>query len=89
MRSAAFILVAASTLAAPSPSGAQMRNHALPPENSLRLSEIITRVEQRDGFRFVDEVEWDRDGYYEVSYYTVDGAKVEIKLDPVTGSPRM
>ncbi|RUX80351.1 PepSY domain-containing protein, partial [Mesorhizobium sp. M7A.F.Ca.CA.004.08.1.1] len=31
----------------------------LPPPNAKKLSEIIAKVEQRDGFRYVDEVDWD------------------------------
>lgn len=60
----------------------------VPPENGLKLSEIIAKIEQRDQFRYIDEVDWDEEGYYEVTYYTSDKAKVEIKIDPVTGQPR-
>ncbi|RUY16492.1 PepSY domain-containing protein, partial [Mesorhizobium sp. M7A.F.Ca.CA.004.12.1.1] len=41
----------------------------LPPPNAKKLSEIIAKVEQRDGFRYVDEVDWDS-GAYTVTYYT-------------------
>lgn len=58
-----------------------------PPQNALKLSEIIAKVEQRDGFRYIDDVEWER-GFYEVTYYTVDRAKVEIRFDPLTGEPK-
>ncbi len=58
-----------------------------PPQNSKKLSEIIAMVEQRPDFRFIDEVDWD-DGGYEVTYYTTDNAKVEMKFDPVTGEPK-
>jgi hypothetical protein len=61
----------------------------VPPEKSLKLSEIITRIEQRDQFRYIDEIDWDEEGFYDVTYYTSDKAKVEIKIDPVTGEPRM
>jgi hypothetical protein len=59
----------------------------LPPTNAMKLSEIVAKVEQRDGFRYVDEIEWD-DGSYSVTYFTADKAKVEIKFDPVTGEPK-
>jgi len=59
-----------------------------PPENSLKLSEIIARIEARDQFRYIDEVDWEEEGYYDVTYYTKDKAKVEIHIDPVTGEPR-
>lgn len=58
-----------------------------PPADSKKLSEIVAKVEQRDGFRYIDDIEWD-DGAYEVTYYTTDKAKVEIRFDPVTGDPR-
>ncbi|TIT47454.1 MAG: PepSY domain-containing protein [Mesorhizobium sp.] len=51
------------------------------------MSEIIAKVEQRDGFRYVKEVDWDKDGYT-VTYYTSDKAKVEIDFDPVTAEPK-
>ncbi|UCI17387.1 PepSY domain-containing protein [Mesorhizobium sp. B2-1-8] len=59
----------------------------LPPPNAKKLSEIIAKVEQRNGFRYVKEVDWDKDGYT-VIYYTSDKAKVEIVFDPVTAEPK-
>ncbi|MGX7872824.1 PepSY domain-containing protein [Mesorhizobium sp. ORM6] len=59
----------------------------LPPPNARKLSEIIAKVEQRDGFRYVKEVDWDS-GAYTVTYYTSDKAKVEITYDPVTAEPK-
>ncbi|TIT51141.1 MAG: PepSY domain-containing protein [Mesorhizobium sp.] len=59
----------------------------LPPQNARKLSEIIAKVEQRDDFRYVDEVDWDS-GAYTVTYYTTDKAKVEITYDPVTAEPK-
>ncbi len=58
-----------------------------PPQNALKLSGIIAKVEQRDGFRYIGEIQWRR-GLYEVTYYTTDKAKVEIRFDPVTGEPK-
>lgn len=58
-----------------------------PPQNSKKLSEIIAKVEQRSDFRYIGEVDWD-DGGYEVTYYTTDNAKVEIKFDPVSGETK-
>lgn len=58
-----------------------------PPKNAMKLSEIIAKVEQRDNFHYIDDIEWD-DGGYDVTYYTNDKAKVEIKFDPVSGQPR-
>ncbi|MBN9217439.1 MAG: PepSY domain-containing protein [Mesorhizobium sp.] len=59
----------------------------LPPPNAKKLSEIIAKVEQRDGFRYVKEVDWDN-GAYTVTYYTSDKAKVEVTYDPVTGETK-
>lgn len=71
------------------PAWAQAQPPPIPPEKSLKLSEIIARIEQRDQFRFIDEIDWDEEGFYDITYYTSDKAKVEIKIDPVTGEPRM
>ena len=60
---------------------------SLPPPNAKKLSEIIAKIEQRPDFRYIHEVEWD-DGGYDVTYYTTDKAKVEIKFDPVTAEPK-
>ncbi|MCZ8546323.1 PepSY domain-containing protein [Mesorhizobium qingshengii] len=59
----------------------------LPPANAKKLSEIIAKVEQRDGFRYIKEIDWDS-GAYTVTYYTSDKAKVEITYDPVTAEPK-
>ncbi|TJW96106.1 MAG: PepSY domain-containing protein [Mesorhizobium sp.] len=59
----------------------------MPPQNAKKLSQIIAKVEQRDDFRYVDEVAWDS-GAYTVIYYTTDKAKVEINYDPVTAEPK-
>ena len=67
---------------------AQDRPPPIPPENALKLSEIIAKIETRDQFRYIDEIDWEDDGYYDVIYFTSDKAKVEIKIDAVTGLPR-
>ena len=76
--SVAVLLAAGPALAA---------DAALPPPNAKKLSEILTKVERRDGFRYVKEVDWDS-GAYVVTYYTSDKAKVEITYDPVTAEPK-
>lgn len=68
---------------------AQTKEPPVPAEKSLKLSEIIAKIEQRSQFRYVSEVDWSTDGYYDVVYYTTDKAKVEIKIDAVTGEPRL
>ncbi|WP_027061693.1 PepSY domain-containing protein [Mesorhizobium loti] len=77
--SVAFLLIAGPALAAD--------EDPLPPPNAKKLSEILAKVEQRDGFRYVKEVDWDKDAYT-VTYYTSDKAKVEINYDPVTAEPK-
>lgn len=57
-----------------------------PPAGSKKLSEIVALVEQRSDFAYVEDVEWSDKGY-DVTYFTKDGAKVEIKYDPVTATP--
>jgi hypothetical protein len=60
----------------------------IPPQNGMKLSQLIAKVEGRDKFQYIKDVEWEQEGYYEVTYYTTDKAKVEIKLDPVSGQPK-
>ena len=60
----------------------------MPPEHGQKVSEIIARIESRPDFRYLESVEWDRQGYYEITYHTADKAKVEIKIDAATGQPR-
>jgi hypothetical protein len=67
---------------------AQASAPAVPPQKSMKLSQIIAQVEQRDKFQYVKDIEWEEEGYYEVTYYTTDKAKVEVKLDPVSGQPK-
>lgn len=59
-----------------------------PPQDARPLSEIVAQVEKRDGFRYVDEIDWDEDGFWEITYFTTDRARVEVRYDPVTGDPR-
>ncbi|BCH23214.1 PepSY domain-containing protein [Mesorhizobium sp. L-8-3] len=63
-------------------------NSGFPPDNALKLSQIVTTVEKRPDFRYIYSIDWNDDGYYEVTYYTTDKAKVEINYNPVTGEPQ-
>jgi hypothetical protein len=67
---------------------AQDNKPPIPPDNALKLSAIIATVEQRDAFHYVSDIEWNSDGYYDVVYMTTDRAKVEMKIDAVTGKTR-
>lgn len=59
-----------------------------PPADAMPLSAIVSALETQYDIQFIDEIEWDDDGYWEVEFYTNDGAKVELELDPVTGESR-
>ncbi len=59
--------------------------HAAPPEGT-KLSEIIAKVEQTPDLEYVDEIDWNDRGHYEIEYFMKSGAKVEIKIDPKTGA---
>lgn len=74
-------------LAIPAAAIAQDRPR-IPPDNAMKLSEIVAKVEQRQDFRYVDDIEWSEEGYYDVTYYTTDKAKVEIKYNAVSGEPQ-
>lgn len=60
----------------------------VPSEKAMKLSEIIAKIEQRESFRYVSEIEWDRGGNYNITYYTSDNAKVELKIDATTGQAK-
>lgn len=85
MRIAVLATCIAAFLAAGPAAAADSQN--LPPQNAMKLSEIIAKVERRSDFRYVKGVDWDSDGYT-VTYYTTDKAKVQITYDPVTGEPK-
>ena len=61
---------------------------AVPPQNAMKLSAILATVEGRDSFHYVSSVEWNEEGYYDVVYFTTDKARVELKVDAVTGKNR-
>lgn len=60
-----------------------------PPAGSMKLSEVIAALEDRvgDQLAFIDEVDWDDDGYWEIEYKGTDGSETEVRLDPATGEP--
>ncbi|MDO5656973.1 MAG: PepSY domain-containing protein [Paracoccus sp. (in: a-proteobacteria)] len=60
---------------------------APPPADALALSDIIAKIETDlgDTLAYIDEVNWDDDGYWEVEYRTTDNAEVDIRVDPITG----
>ena len=57
---------------------------AAPSEGSKPLTEILRPIETRPDFAYFEEVE---DGKYKIEYYTKDGSKQKIEVDPLTGTP--
>lgn len=81
----------ASVLVLGMAAGAHAQNAAdskLPPQDGMKLSAIIAKIEARPDFRYLESVEWERQGYYEITYHTSDKAKVEIKVDAASGESR-
>jgi hypothetical protein len=60
---------------------------AAPPEGSKRLTEILRPIEARSDFGYFEELELE-DGKYKIEYFTKDGSKQKIEVDPLTGVPR-
>jgi hypothetical protein len=88
MRVKSVAILLATLLPFTSLAMAQDKPPPVPPDNALKLSAIIATVEQRDAFHYLSDVEWNDDGYYDVIYFTTDKAKVEMKIDAVTGKTR-
>jgi hypothetical protein len=61
---------------------------AQPSAKAMKLSQIISKVEGRDKYAYISELTWSQNGYYDIIYFTSDKAKVEIKVDPVSGEPQ-
>lgn len=88
MTKTAVLAVLAAMVLVASHVQAQTREPPVPSDKALKLSDIIAKVEQRGQFRYISNVEWNTDGYYDVTYYTTDNAKVEIKIDAISGEHR-
>ena len=82
LQAAAFLIALAPSIA--------FADDTPPPANAMKLSEVIAMLEQRQGnqLAYIDQADWDDDGYWEVEYKTTDGASIEVKLDPVSGEQR-
>lgn len=82
-------MVTATFVAALIPAAA-MAADTPPPADAMKLSAVITALEERvgDQLGYIDEVDWDDDGYWEIEYKGTDGSSTEVKLDPVTAEPR-
>jgi hypothetical protein len=88
MRRDLFLIGAFTALSMASIAYAQETEEAVPPPDGKLLSDIVAKVEKRDAFRYIDEIRWNSDGFYEVVYFTNDKAKVEMNFSPVTGEPQ-
>jgi hypothetical protein len=56
-----------------------------PPAGAQPLSAILAIVEAAHDVAYVDEVDWDDDGYLEIELYLASGAMLDLRVDPVTG----
>lgn len=80
-KSLAALFTTAAVLAAPAAALADRP----PPAGALKLSEVLAKVEAAHDVAYVDEANWDDDGYWEVEFVSAAGAKTEIRVDPLTG----
>ncbi|PVA12042.1 PepSY domain-containing protein [Pelagivirga sediminicola] len=82
-------MITAALVAALVPATA-MAKDTPPPADAMKLSEVISALEERvgDELSHIDEIDWDEDGYWEIEYVRTDGAQVEVKIDPTTGDAR-
>lgn len=86
MRKVIFSIAAVAFMSGLSSAWAQSMP-AGPPANAMKLSEIISKIEKRPGFAYVERAIWFSDAYI-VTFYTTEKARVEIHFDAVTGQPK-
>ena len=55
------------------------------PEGSKPLTEILRPIEARSDFAYFEEIELE-EGKYKIEYFTKDGSKQKIEVDPLTGA---
>lgn len=55
---------------------------------AMPLSDIVAGLEVRYDIQFIDEIEWDESGHWDIVFFTNDGASLALQIDPVTGEPR-
>ena len=82
------IAILLALIAISSAAEAQATSISAPPPNGKKLTEILAKIEGRDKFKFIYEVDWSQTGFYEIYYYTTDNAKVELHIDPVSGDAK-
>ncbi|MGX1101513.1 PepSY domain-containing protein [Amorphus sp. MBR-141] len=59
----------------------------LPPQGSVKLSQLVAATEGREGFYAIKSILYSK-GEYEVVYYMSDGAEVRLNFDAKTGEVR-
>lgn len=59
----------------------------LPPQGSVKLSQLILETEGRAGFYAIKSISYSR-GEYPFIYYMMDGAEVRLNFDVKTGEVR-
>jgi len=82
------IAVLLALIAISSAAEAQATSISAPPPNGKKLTEILAKVEGRDKFKFISEVDWSQTGFYDIFYCVTDNAKVELHIDPVSGDAK-
>lgn len=80
-------LTAAALILSPTALMAQEAMRGAPPADAMALSEIVAKMETdlSAELGYIEDVQWDDDGYYEVEYRTRDNREVEMRVDPTTG----
>lgn len=57
-------------------------------ETTMKLSEILTRIEAEPGFLRFDDIEWDNRGSrWDIDYLGTLGRKISVAVDGKTGDP--
>ena len=62
------IAILLALIAISSAAQAQATSISAPPPNGKKLTEILAKVEGRDKFKFISEVDWSQTGFYDIFY---------------------
>ena len=87
MRTILALVVSAATVSAAAAQLSPDPRSDLPPQGSVRLSQVVAEIEGRPGFYAIKSLSYSR-GEYEVIYYMSDGAEVRLNYDPKTAKVR-
>lgn len=81
--------LALAALLSVSLSGAALAYTVPPPPGALPLSQVLASFEAATpDLAWIDSVDWDDDGFWDLDYVNEAGRKREVRLDPLTGAPR-